>query len=119
MSKAKAYFKLFESESERFGKQWFWSLHAPNNKVILQSEGYDSKFGAIKGTLSVRFNSVRRKAFDDFRGEDKEFYFRMKALNHKTIGVSEGYKRKAGRENGIESVRRNAPFARMRFIPLA
>jgi len=115
MSEKKAKFRFYESESEHFGTQWFWSLVAPNNKVILQSEGYDSKWMAIKGSLSVRFNSIRRKKFEVFRGEDGEHYFRLIAMNGKTIGQSEGYKRKAGAENGIDSVQRNAPFASNEF----
>ena len=43
--------------------------------------------------------------------EDKagEFRFRLKAGNGEIILVSEGYKQKASAENGIKSVRENAP----------
>ena len=43
--------------------------------------------------------------------EDKagEFRFRLKAGNGEIILASEGYKQKASAENGIASVKKNAP----------
>ena len=42
-----------------------------------------------------------------------EFRFRLKATNGEIIAASEGYKAKESCENGIQSVRRNAPVAEM------
>lgn len=39
------------------------------------------------------------------------FKFDLKATNGEIIAVSEGYKTKASCENGIESVKKNAPEA--------
>ncbi|MEG2204009.1 MAG: YegP family protein, partial [Oscillospiraceae bacterium] len=41
------------------------------------------------------------------------FRFRLKARNGEIIAVSEGYRTKASCENGIESVRKNAPDAKV------
>jgi uncharacterized protein YegP (UPF0339 family) len=38
-----------------------------------------------------------------------EYYFNLKAGNNEDILTSEGYKAKAGAENGIQSVKTNAP----------
>ena len=38
-------------------------------------------------------------------------YFNLKAGNGQVIGTSELYESEAGRENGIESVKKNAPEA--------
>merc|ERR1712039_474190 len=47
--------------------------------------------------------------FELFKSDKNgEFYFRLKAGNGEIILASEGYKAKAGAENGIESVRTNA-----------
>jgi uncharacterized protein YegP (UPF0339 family) len=46
--------------------------------------------------------------YNDARGE---FRFRLKAGNGEVIATSEGYKTKASAENGIESVKTNAPTA--------
>lgn len=44
-----------------------------------------------------------------YKGKDEQFYFRLKAGNGEIIGSSEGYKARASAENGIESVKKNAP----------
>lgn len=41
-------------------------------------------------------------------GENGEFYFNLKAPNHKIILQSEGYKQKQGAKNGIKSVQENS-----------
>lgn len=33
---------------------WYWHLQANNNEIIAQSEGYESKQGALKGIDAVR-----------------------------------------------------------------
>jgi hypothetical protein len=48
--------------------------------------------------------------YKDGRGE---YRFRLKAGNGEIIAVSEGYSSKSGAENGIESVRNNAPTAKV------
>jgi uncharacterized protein len=42
-----------------------------------------------------------------------EFYFTLKAANSQVIGKSEMYKAEASRENGIQSVMRNAVDAKL------
>lgn len=106
----------FVIEQSPEDSQWFFNLLAKNNKVILTSEQYVSKWGAIKGTLSVRANTLFRREFSEFKSTSNgEFYFNLKAGNGEIIGKSEGYKSKAGRANGIASVIYNAPTAWMQF----
>ncbi|GAB3016027.1 YegP family protein [Mycobacterium bourgelatii] len=52
--------------------------------------------------------AAKFEIFNDARGE---FRFRLKAANGEVIASSEGYKSKAAAQNGIESVRNNAPAA--------
>ena len=47
--------------------------------------------------------------FELFKGKDEQFYFRLRADNGEPILASESYKQRAGAENGIQSVRENAP----------
>ena len=47
--------------------------------------------------------------FELYKDNAGEFRFRLKAGNGETVGTSEGYKQKASAENGIESVKTNAP----------
>lgn len=47
--------------------------------------------------------------FEIYVDKAGEYRFRLKAGNSEIILSSEGYRARAGCENGIESVRRNAP----------
>ncbi len=47
--------------------------------------------------------------FQQFMGEDNQFYFRLRAANGEPILASEGYTSKVGCQNGIESVKENSP----------
>ena len=46
--------------------------------------------------------------FEIYKDKRGEFRFRLKSINGQTIVASEGYKAKAGCNNGIESVRKNS-----------
>lgn len=47
--------------------------------------------------------------FELYKDKAGEFRFRLKAGNGENILASEGYKEKASAENGIASVKKNAP----------
>ena len=47
--------------------------------------------------------------FELYKDKGGEFRFRLKAGNGEKILASEGYKDKSGAENGIASVKKNAP----------
>jgi uncharacterized protein YegP (UPF0339 family) len=100
-------FELAKSTNGKF----FFRLKAGNGEKILGSEMYDSKAAAENGIASVKKN-----ASDDARYEKKtsnkgDAYFNLKAANGQIIGSSEMYSSEAGRDNGIESVKKNAPDA--------
>ena len=46
--------------------------------------------------------------FQIYKGNDEQFYFRLRARNGEVILASEGYSSEAGFQNGIESVKKNA-----------
>ena len=46
-----AYFTLFRSNKNY---HYYWNLRAPNHEVIAQSEGYNSKQGAMNGINAVK-----------------------------------------------------------------
>ena len=52
---------------------------------------------------------MRNPKFQIFTGEGGEFRFRLRARNGEIILASESYGAKAGCENGIRSVKENAP----------
>lgn len=47
--------------------------------------------------------------FEIYRDKAGEYRFRLKASNGQIILTSEGYKEKSSCQNGIESVKKNAP----------
>lgn len=89
----------------------YFVLKAGNGQVILQSEMYSSDDACENGIASVKKN-----ASDDGNYERKENSagkpcFNLKAGNGQVIGTSEAYESTDARENGIDSVKRNAPDA--------
>ncbi len=51
--------------------------------------------------------------FEWYKDKAGKFRFRLKASNGEVIAVSEGYSSKANCVNGIESVKKNAPIAKV------
>jgi len=51
--------------------------------------------------------------FEWFKDKAGKFRFRLKAPNGEVIAVSEAYNSKDGCKNGIESVKKNAPIAKV------
>ena len=51
--------------------------------------------------------------FEIKKSKDEQYYFILKASNGEVIATSEMYKKKAGAENGIQSVKTNAQKAKI------
>jgi len=79
--------------------------------VILASEGYTTKAACENGIESVKKNSQDDARFERLTSKNDKFYFLLKATNGQAIGSSEMYESVASRDNGIESVKKNAPEA--------
>ena len=88
-----------------------FNLKADNGQVILASEGYASKNSCTNGIESVRKNAADDARFERLTAKNGKFYFNLKASNGQVIGSSEMYESESGRDNGIDSVKRNAPGA--------
>jgi len=102
-----------------------FDLKAGNGEVIATSEVYTTEEACQKGIESVRTNAaakvedqtatpiqtITNPKYEIFADKGGEFRFRLKARNGSTIAASEGYKTKSACENGIESVKKNAPGA--------
>jgi hypothetical protein len=88
-----------------------FNLKAANGEVILTSENYKEKEGALNGIESVRKNSPHDEQFERKTSKSDQPYFVLKAKNHETIGKSEMYSSTSAMEKGIESVKKNGPVA--------
>jgi len=51
--------------------------------------------------------------FEIYKDKVGEWRWRLKAANNEIIATSEGYKEKAGCEDGIASVKKNAQIAKI------
>jgi len=91
--------------------QYVFNLKAANGQVILSSETYTEKRGAQGGIASVQKNAPDDKRYDRKKSSSGQDYFVLTATNGQTIGRSEMYSSAAAMENGIESVKKNAPGA--------
>jgi uncharacterized protein YegP (UPF0339 family) len=104
----KGKFEVFKSADE----QWCFHLKAPDGKVILASEEYHNKQGALNGVESVKKNA-QPEQFEVRESQAGQPYFVLKAKNHQVIGTSQMYKRRVGCNKGIKSVIKNVPEAKI------
>ena len=97
--------------SKRANGEFQFNLKAGNGQVILASEGYTTKAACENGIESVKKNSQDDARFERLTSKNDKYYFLLKATNGQSIGSSEMYESVASRDNGIESVKKNAPDA--------
>jgi uncharacterized protein YegP (UPF0339 family) len=93
------------------GGQYRFRLKAGNGEPILASEAYEQKASALNGIESVRTNAPIDARYERKTSSSGKYMFNLKAANHQVIGTSELYETASGRDNGIESVKTNAPTA--------
>ena len=102
----------FEVYTDKAGETRF-RLKASNGQVILASEGYSQKSGAMNGIESVRKNAADDARFERAETKNGKWRFNLKASNGQVIGTSETYESAAARDNGIASVAKNAPDTKL------
>ncbi len=102
-----AKFEIFTSKNGSF----YFRLRASNGEPILASEGYKAKSSAKNGIESVRKNAKKDDRFQRKTSSRGQAYFVLIAGNNEPIGKSEMYSSASAMENGIASVKKNAPSA--------
>ncbi len=90
-----------------------FNLKAGNGQVILSSQGYADKSGCKNGIDSVKKNSTDDGRYERKLSTNNKFYFNLLAGNGQVIGTSEMYESESSRDNGIDSVKGNAPDAQV------
>jgi uncharacterized protein YegP (UPF0339 family) len=100
----------FEIKIAKSG-QHFFNLKAGNGQIILTSEMYNSKSACENGIESVKKNAPDDERYERKQGASGKHHFNLKAGNHQVIGSSQMYADEGGMNNGIESVKNNAPEA--------
>jgi len=108
-----AKFEVYQSGKK---SEFRFRLKADNGQTILSSEGYTSKASCMNGIESVKKNAADPKRFSKTTTPSKMFRFAISAANSQIIGTSQNYKSESGRDNGIESVKRNAAKAEVKEV---
>jgi uncharacterized protein YegP (UPF0339 family) len=109
-------------------------LKAANGQIIAVSHSYGTRENALKGIASIKKNAPIAKTTDYTSGETvpvhhveiveapvfeiqcnapDRYRFRLKAATGQIIAVSQSYLSKQSAENGIASVKTNAPLAKI------
>ena len=102
----------FECYKDKAGEYRF-RLKAGNGEVILTSEGYKSKSSCDNGIASVRKNCLDKDCFEKKQTPTGKYRFNLKSTNGQVIGSSQNYKSESGCRNGMKSVAKNAPDAKV------
>jgi hypothetical protein len=97
--------------TKRVNGDFQFHLKAGNGQTILSSEAYETKSSCENGIESVKKNSSEDSRYDRKTSANGKPYFNLKAGNGQIIGSSELYETEPARDNGIESVKSNAPDA--------
>lgn len=100
-------FEIFTGKDDQF----YFRLYARKGEIILRSEGYIDKSGCVNGIASVKMNAPDDDRYQRKISTNGQFYFNLVATNGEIIGTSEMYSSNAGRDNGIEAVKKTAPGA--------
>ncbi|EID72850.1 YegP family protein [Imtechella halotolerans] len=106
-------FEVFQSEKNN---KFYFNLKAKNGQIILSSQGYADKGGAMNGIESCKKNAPDDSKFERKTAANGKFHFNLKAGNGQIIGSSQMYASEAGMENGIDSVKNNAPDAEVKEV---
>ena len=107
-----------------------FDLKAGNGEIIASSQIYKSEASCKAGIESVKVNALapvedqtvenfevlKHPKYEVYTDKAGEFRFRLKAKNGEIIATSEGYKAKASALNGIASIGKNAPEAKVEKI---
>ena len=118
--------KFVISEAKSGGFKF--NLKAGNGEVIATSQVYKSLVYCKKGIASVQknaaiaatedqtvegFKAEKNPMFEIYKDKAGEFRFRLKAANGQIIATGEGYKELKSCKNGIASIKKNAPAAKI------
>jgi len=102
---------------------YYFNLRADNNEIIGTSQMYSTKSNATRGASTVRqltnllgaaptvSAGVKQQRFEVFMGEDKKFYFHLRASNGEIVLGSQAYTAKSSAMTGIKSVQTNGSDA--------
>ncbi len=96
-------FDVFEGENGRY----YFNFSAGNHEIILSSQGYASRTGALAGVLAVLDNALDESSFNVKATKSGGAHFNLVAANGEIIASSEVYSTMSNARRGVKSVVRN------------
>ena len=91
--------------------QYYFHLRAASGEILLASEGYTTPAGCRNGVRSVMRNAPIPGRYDCRQAVNGQFYFVLKAANHRIIGRSRLNAAQSGCEQDIATLISAAPQA--------
>lgn len=83
--------------------QWRFHVVAGNGRILLTSEGYTSRTGALNGVLSTLDNGVDPAQYALNKTASGKYNLHLFAANHESIGFTETYASKSNATRAITS----------------
>ena len=83
--------------------QWRFHVVAGNGRILLSSEGYTSRTGALNGVLSVLDNGVDPAMYQLNKTASGQYNLRLVAANREVIAFTEAYATKSSATRAIKS----------------
>ena len=102
----------FEIYKDKRG-EFRYRLKAGNGEIILSGQGYKTKSGVKNGIASIQKNAPNPDRFVVSESKNGKSRFVLKAGNSQIIGQSALYESSAACKNGMKSVAKNAPTAKI------
>ena len=110
MEDHKTSFEIFKQTGE--GYQFLLKAHS--GKTLLEGNVYNKKEHAIQDIDMVKKNAAKSDRYERKTSKDGFFFFHLKTPDGKIIASSEKYASESGMENGINSIKRYAPFSNLK-----
>jgi len=86
--------------------QWHFNLVAGNGNILLSSEAYTTRMGALNGMLSVLDNGGFAERYVLSKNSDGKYHLNLRALNNEIIATTQAYSSKSNATRAIGSCTR-------------
>jgi uncharacterized protein len=85
---------------------WYFNLSSGNGNVLLSSEGYTTRLGAIGGVLSTLDNGAYAANYSAVKNADGKYHLNLKGSNGEIIATTQAYSTKSSATRAISSCTR-------------
>jgi len=106
-------FEIFQSQKNH---KYYFRLKSRNGQVVMASEGYNDKSGALNGAKAVQRAAETKGNFKENIAKDGRHYFNLHAANHQIVGTSQMYQTRSGCRKCVKSIMSGAPDAALHEV---